>query len=110
MTGGDPQDEGAILAHLRALAVAGAIPISDHANQMLAERGILIAEVREALSAPQLLENYPHYAKGPCCLVYGRTQVGRPIHLVCSTTLARLVIITVYEPQPPKWRTPTERG
>ncbi len=38
------------------------------------------------------------------------TKAGRPIHVVCTTSHPTLIIITVYEPTPPKWVTPVERG
>ncbi len=34
---------------------------------------------------------------------------GRTLHIVCTTAQATLIIITVYEPLPPKWTTPTQR-
>jgi hypothetical protein len=32
------------------------------------------------------------------------------LHMVVSYSELPITIITVYEPRPPKWRTPTERG
>jgi hypothetical protein len=31
------------------------------------------------------------------------------LHNVCTTTRPRLLLMTVYEPQPPKWMNPTQR-
>ena len=33
----------------------------------------------------------------------------RPLHVVCTTVRRPLIIITVYEPKPPKWTTPETR-
>jgi hypothetical protein len=55
------------------------------------------------------LENYPEHRRGACCLLSGFTHGGRRIHIVCTTARPVLIIITVYEPRPPKWVTPTRR-
>lgn len=106
----DPTDSEAVLVRLRALVAAGNISLSAHARRYTTERDIGDAEIREAILVGSLLENYPSYHKGACCLIYGDTRAGRPIHLVCSTLLPLLTVITAYEPTPPKWLTPTQRG
>jgi hypothetical protein len=55
------------------------------------------------------LENYAEHKSGPCCLIYGRTLQGRPLHVVCTTAQPLLIFITVYEHLPPKWVSPTQR-
>jgi hypothetical protein len=42
-------------------------------------------------------------------LMHGLTDKGRPLHIVCTTAQPMLILITVYEPRPPKWRTARER-
>lgn len=106
----DPADERAILARIQAQAAAEQIQVSDHAQGKLVREVVTLAELREAIAGGRVLENYPTFFKGPCCLLYGDTRRGRPLHIVCSTTLRELVIITVYEPVPPKWTSPTRRG
>ncbi len=73
------------------------------------ERFISAAEVRQALANAEILELYPGYVWGPCCLIVGVTQQGRYIHVVC-TTAGTLWLVTVYEPVPPRWITPKQRG
>jgi hypothetical protein len=34
---------------------------------------------------------------------------GRPLHVACTTGRPMVTIITVYEPKPPKWVTPSKR-
>ncbi|MGI9174228.1 MAG: DUF4258 domain-containing protein [Rhodothermales bacterium] len=48
--------------------------------------------------------------RGLCCLVNGKTRRGRPIHVVCTTARTPLFVVTVYEPKPPKFITPSQRG
>lgn len=76
----------------------------------MVEEDIPVDDVLRALSDVKVLEEYPEDRRGPSCLVLGYSPVGRPIHVVCATAQPHLVLITVYEPRPPKWLTPTQRG
>lgn len=58
----------------------------------------------------ELLEDYPDWWLGPSCLVLGKTDTGRDLHIVVSYSGLPVAIITVYEPRPPKWITPINRG
>ncbi len=80
-----------------------------HAHQKMVAEKISVADLLQVLANVQLLEDYPEYERGPCCLVCGKTKTGRPIHVVCTTTQPELVIITIYEPTLPKWITPYQR-
>lgn len=75
----------------------------------MAEEDIILDEVLEAIASGDILENYPEHRRGACCLLNGLTKKGRPLHIVCTTTMPVLIIITVYEPKPPKWVTPAQR-
>ena len=48
------------------------------------------------------IENYPEDKYGPSCLISGKTNAGRPLHIHVSMPL-NVKIITVYEPDPEKW-------
>ncbi len=37
-------------------------------------------------------------------------EVGRNLPIVCTTAQPVLIMVTVYQPQRPKWVTPTERA
>src|SRR6266487_3761486 len=100
----------AILAGIQAQAAARAIRITDHAREEMEAEAITLAEARQAIAAGQIIENYPDHRRGPCCLLSGPTMQGRPLHVVCTTSLSLLVIITVYVPTLPKWISPTERS
>lgn len=75
----------------------------------MAEEEILLDAVLEAMNSGEVLEDYPLHRRGACCLLLGITGEGRPLHIVCTTGQPLLIIITVYEPKPPKWATPKER-
>ena len=66
---------------------------------------ILEQEVYEAVSAGEIIEDYPDDTPYPSCLVFGPTRRGRPVHVVCAHVSEedRSIIITVYEPDPDRW-------
>ena len=63
-------------------------------------------ELLEATISAGIIEDYPNHRRGRCHLLHGVTRAGRHLHVVCTTSLEMLVIITVYEPRPPKWLEP----
>ncbi len=103
-----PDDD--IIDRLRYQIRSGNIRVSYHAHQEMVEDGFTLDEVLYAVAHGQVIENYPQHRRGACCLVSGSTLAGRPVHVVCTTARPVLIIITVYEPKPPKWLTPTQRG
>ena len=106
----DVTDLNAALQRIRAQSAAEEIRITIHAQQEMVDEDISLDQVRQAVANSQILENYPEHRRGPCCLVSGDTVAGRPLHVVCTTAQPVLIIITTYEPKPPKWATPTQRG
>jgi len=110
MVGNDVHNPEAIVRRLREQCLAGAVRITLHAHQEMVEEDFLLKDLCDVLTAPTVLENYPDHRRGPCCLVCGTTEAGRHAHVVCTTSLEAAIIITVYEPLPPKWPTPFERG
>lgn len=99
-----------MLDRLHAQAVAGAFRVTQHAQQEMTEEAVSLDEVLDVLIGGQVLEDYSEHRRGACCLLGGVTEQGRPLHVVCTTTQPLLIIITVYQPKPPRWATPTERG
>ena len=99
-----------VLRQIKSQAGAGLFRITQHAHEEMVEEGIGIDEVISAVRQAEILENYPEHRRGSCCLLAGATKTGRHLHIVCTTAQPVLVLITVYEPKPPKWDTPTQRG
>lgn len=83
---------------------------SRHGDQERQNDNLTIVEVEEALSTGRILEKYENTGRGESCLVAGFTNTGKPIHVVCGERGDWLVLITVYIPSPPKFKTPYERG
>lgn len=84
------------------------LKFSSHAKEeMLSEElGVIReGEIKEALQAGEIIEEYPEDKPYPSFLVYGRTQANRPLHVVCAPVMEEeiLIIITVYHPDPAQW-------
>lgn len=106
----DPHDTVRALAWIREQAATGAYRITQHAAAEMDDEDVLLDDVLDAIASGEILENYPEHRRGACCLLGGTTSSGRPLHIVCTTTGPILILITVYEPKLPKWKTPTERN
>jgi hypothetical protein len=80
-----------------------------HAVERASIRGIDPLEVKETLLNGEIIEDYPEDKRGHSCLVYGKTRIGKDIHVLCGTAYDILWIITVYEPDPEEWVNPKTR-
>ena len=84
------------------------LKISLHAAEEALAENITRPEIEAAILDAQLLEDYPDWWPGPSCLIHGQTDAGRNLHIVTSYPGFPVTIITVHEPHPPKWATPTQ--
>ena len=99
-----------VLEQLRRQAATENVRITQHAHQEMVEEAISLDELPEAIVSGQILENYPVHRRGACCLVNGTSKEVRPLHIVCTTALPILIIITAYVPKAPRWVTPMDRN
>lgn len=81
-------------------------PFTTHAARAMLHHRILSAEVVEVLAGPhaEVIEDYSTDPRGPSCLVHGRTERGRILHVVLSVHGGW--VITVYPPaetEPEAW-------
>ena len=60
-------------------------------------------EVEEAIINGELIEEYPDDKYSPSCLIYGKTKSGKDLHVQVSLP-PKVVVITVYEPDPSEWK------
>lgn len=80
-----------------------------HALERASIRGIDPLEIKVALLNGEIIEDYSEDKRGHSCLVYGKSQSERDIHMVCGMAYDILWIITVYEPDPAEWVDPKTR-
>ena len=109
----DIHDPEQIIHRIRRQFQSRQYRLTDHAEDEMVDEEtgrIRLSEIEEALLNGSVLGNYPNANRGSCCLVYGRTEAGRPLHVVCTTAQEVLFVITVYQPTPPTWTTPTQRA
>ena len=83
---------------------------SKHGDQERQNDNLSIAEMEEARLTGRVLEQYADTGRGESCLVAGFSNNGKPIHVVCGRRGNWLVIVTVYIPMPPKFKSPYERA
>ena len=76
--------------------------ISDHAVKRMIKRSIDRAELEETVMSGEIIEEYPDDKHSPSCLIYGKTNNGRDIHVQLSLP-PLVVIITVYDPDSEEW-------
>jgi hypothetical protein len=75
---------------------------TEHAIRQMIKRQITDDEVRDAILSGEIIEDYPDDKYSPSCLVLGKTQTGRPLHVQCSAP-PRVRVVTVYQPDPKEW-------
>src|ERR1035437_6091910 len=110
MSGSPPSESERIKARIAEQISAGQFRFTLHAHQEMAAEGFSLDDVLKGLASGELLENYRKHNRGGCALLGGTAPDKRPIHIVCTTEHLVLIVVTVYEPKPPKWLTPTQRN
>lgn len=83
---------------------------SRHGDAERQNDNLLISEVEEAVINGIVLEKYEDTGRGESCLVAGFTKQGKPLHIVCGKRGKQMVIVTVYIPKPPKFKTMYKRS
>ncbi|HYN77049.1 MAG TPA: DUF4258 domain-containing protein [Lamprocystis sp. (in: g-proteobacteria)] len=83
---------------------------SRHGDKERQNDRLSLLEVEEALLSGRILEQYPDTGRGESCLVAGFADDGKPVHIVCGRMDEWMIVVTVYVPTPPKFKTPFERG
>jgi|SRR5688572_20237911 len=83
---------------------AGHFEFSKHAVDQTILRGISVQEIRDAIKRGEIIEDYPDDKYRPSCLIFGKTDDDRPIHVQCSYPSRPIVkIVTLYEPDKDLW-------
>ena len=97
-------DVNDILKVVRLAASSKVLYLPHAVRQMLRpERMIRTEEVHGVIAEGTIIEDYPEDPRGHSCLILGRGDAGRPIHLVCAPKPDYLAIITAYIPDSGEW-------
>lgn len=78
------------------------VRITLHCLERCHERGISNKDIRMAVLNGEIIEQYPDDFPFPSCLVLGRDDYGRVIHICMSDNGEGSEIITAYEPNKDK--------
>jgi len=62
-------------------------------------------EVAQAVIDGKIINEYLDDDPYPSCLIYGKSKMNRPLHIVSAYSKEEdvAIIVTVYEPDPAKW-------
>jgi len=95
----------AVLDEIRRKIGQGRYEFSKHAVDQTIIRGILVAEIEEAIAnQSEIIETYPDDKYCASFLILGFTRRGRPLHIQCNYPSRPLIkIVTVYEPDDGFW-------
>ncbi len=92
--------------HILDLIARGEVRVSSHGYDELAQDGILVRDVMAGILDAAVVEDYPHYPKGPCVLVLEKDAQGSPIHVLWGIpkhASGPAVLVTAYRPNPRRW-------
>lgn len=96
--------EHGILSQVRYAARAKILFLPHALRQMLRpDRMITRTEVCAVIERGEMIENYPNDARGHSCLLVGRGDEQRAVHVVCAPKEDYLAVITAYLPDPQEW-------
>jgi hypothetical protein len=97
--------------HIREAIRTSRWAMTQHARERAGRRRIGDSDLVVALAEGEVLESYPDDPRGPSALALGHTEDGRAVHAVCAIDLSgTLLIVTMYEPEPPHWLDERTRG
>ena len=100
---------------IREFVRSGHYEFSLHAQQERLAEDLDVVDVEAAILSGEIIEDYPNDPRGPSCLINGNA-VNQPVHVVIGWAgkegdlKSMLRLITVYIPQPPKWKDARTRG
>lgn len=90
------------LDHFKKAIAEGNYKYTIHGAKQRIARRIKRREIEQAIKNGEIIEDYPDHHYGPDCLLLGKTDKGKNLHILCS--LQKVVdIITVYEPDLIEW-------
>ncbi len=91
------------LSDLQVLCAEHKIRWTNHILTRLLQRGIMLADVENAVMHGEIIEQYPDDYPNPSCLILGAATADRKLHVVCGSDGTLLWMITAYYPVVDRW-------
>lgn len=94
------------LDRIQTLVARNEVRVSLHGSEELAADDVQVRDVIAGVATAVMVEDYPDYPKGRCCLVLQRDAANRPIHVVRGIPFggqSPAVVVTAYRPDPLRW-------
>ena len=79
------------------------IAITKHAKERLIERKIYVSDILKCISEGEIIMQYEDDKPLPSCLILGKSETNKEMHIVVSTDRKFIYLITAYFPDPQKW-------
>ncbi len=76
---------------------------TNHCLNRLAQRNILLEDVKNAINTGMIIEYYYDDYPYPSCLLLGYSLKHKELHVVCGITNEYAYMITAYYPDSNKW-------
>ena len=91
------------LAEIQQEVARGNYRFSAHARKQMADRGVGVEEVEQAIASGEVIEDYPEDKYRPSHLILGFTEARRPLHVQCCEPMPEVIVITCYQPSEEEW-------
>lgn len=80
-----------------------------HMISRLIQRGLSQFDVENAIMTGKIIEQYPDDYPVPSCLILGKTNKGKYVHVCCSSDGNYVWMITAYIPDSKSWNETFDR-
>ena len=79
------------------------IEVTQHILLRFQQRSISYSEIKQVILSGEIIEEYPNDYPYPSCLILGKTNNNRILHIVVGIGENKLWLITAYIPDPTRW-------
>ncbi len=79
------------------------IAITEHARIRLTERNITVTDVIKCIASGEIIKQYEDDKPIPSCLILGKPDGEKCIHVVISHDEEYIYLITAYHPNSEQW-------